>query len=69
MFKQHTFTLSSYLVPCRYAVQVLTPANIMSRINGKDAVSTEEVEEIAGLFHDAKSSAKILAEQEDKFMK
>jgi len=53
----------------RYAVQVLTPANIMSRINGKDAVSCEEVEEIAGLFHDAKSSAKILAEQEDKFMK
>uniref|UniRef100_A0A0B7B8P4 RuvB-like helicase n=1 Tax=Arion vulgaris TaxID=1028688 RepID=A0A0B7B8P4_9EUPU len=53
----------------RYAVQVLTPANIMSRINGKDSVTKEEVEEISSLFYDAKSSAKILAEQEDKYMK
>jgi len=53
----------------RYAVQVLTPANIMSRINGKDAVTAEEIDEVGDLFHDAKASAKILAEQEDKFMK
>lgn len=53
----------------RYAVQILTPANIMSRINGKDTVTCEEVEEIADLFYDAKASAKILAEQADKFMK
>lgn len=54
---------------CRYAVQILTPANIMSRINGKDSVTKEEVEEIAGLFYDAKASAKILAEQDSKYMK
>jgi len=53
----------------RYAVQVLTPANIMSRINGKDSVTKEEVDEVAGLFYDAKSSAKILAEHDDKYMK
>ncbi|BFZ10374.1 hypothetical protein BsWGS_13413 [Bradybaena similaris] len=53
----------------RYAVQILTPANIMSRINGKDSVTKEEVEEIAGLFYDAKASAKILAEQDSKYMK
>jgi len=53
----------------RYAVQILTPANIMSRINGKDTVTCEEVDEIADLFYDAKASAKILAEQADKFMK
>ncbi|XP_059175849.1 ruvB-like 1 [Physella acuta] len=53
----------------RYAVQMLTPANVMSRINGKDSVTKEEVDEVAALFHDAKSSAKILAEQEDKYMK
>ncbi|KAH9508118.1 RuvB-like protein 1 [Bulinus truncatus] len=53
----------------RYAVQMLTPANVMSRINGKDSVTKEEVDEVAALFFDAKSSAKILAEQEDKYMK
>ncbi|GFO22624.1 ruvb-like helicase [Plakobranchus ocellatus] len=53
----------------RYAIQVLTPANIMSRINGKDSVTKEEVEEVSDLFFDAKSSAKILAEQGDKYMK
>lgn len=53
----------------RYAIQVLTPASILSRINGKDSVTKEEVDEVSGLFYDAKSSAKILAEQEDKYMK
>lgn len=53
----------------RYAVQLLTPASILCRINGKEAVSKEEVEEIDKLFFDAKASAKILQEQEDKYMK
>ncbi|CAG5128160.1 unnamed protein product [Candidula unifasciata] len=53
----------------RYAVQLLTPANVMSRINGKDSVTKEEVDEIASLFYDAKTSAKILAEQDSKYMK
>ena len=53
----------------RYAVQLLTPASIMARINGKDGVGKEEVEEIDKLFFDAKASAKILQEQEDKFLK
>ncbi|XP_060078493.1 ruvB-like 1 [Ylistrum balloti] len=53
----------------RYSVQLLTPTNLLSRINGKDAIGKEEIEEISKLFYDAKSSAKILAEQQDKFMK
>ncbi|PVD25245.1 hypothetical protein C0Q70_15743 [Pomacea canaliculata] len=53
----------------RYAVQLLTPSSILARINGKDAVSKEEVEEIDKLFFDAKASAKILHAQEDKYMK
>ena len=53
----------------RYAVQLLTPSNLLTRINGKDSIGKEEIEEINELFFDAKSSAKILAEQEDKFMK
>lgn len=53
----------------RYAVQLLTPSNLLARINGKDAITKEEIEEINKLFYDAKASAKILAEQEDKYMK
>ena len=54
---------------CRYAVQLLTPASLLCKINGKDSITREEIEEINELFYDAKSSAKILAEQEDKYMK
>lgn len=53
----------------RYAIQLLTPASLLSRINGREAISREDVEEINELFYDAKSSAKLLAEQEDKYMK
>ena len=53
----------------RYAVQLLTPASILAKINGSEAVSINEVNEINELFYDAKASAKLLAEQEDKYMK
>nr|KAG5708774.1 hypothetical protein BaRGS_031928 [Batillaria attramentaria] len=53
----------------RYAVQLLTPGSILSRINGKETVGKDEVEEIDKLFFDAKASAKILQEHEDKYMK
>lgn len=53
----------------RYAIQLLTPANILARINGRDAIARDDVQEISELFYDAKSSAKMLAELEDKYMK
>lgn len=53
----------------RYAVQLLTPANLLAKINGKDSIEKEHVEEINELFYDAKSSAKILADQQEKYMK
>lgn len=56
-------------VCCRYSVQLLTPANLLAKINGKDSIEKEHVEEISELFYDAKSSAKILADQQDKYMK
>ena len=36
---------------------------------GQDSISKAEAEEISELFYDAKSSAKLLAEQDDKYMK
>jgi len=52
----------------RYSVQLLTPASLLAKINGKESIDKEEIEEINELFYDAKSSAKILAEQKDKYM-
>ncbi|KAG5274956.1 hypothetical protein AALO_G00142010 [Alosa alosa] len=53
----------------RYAVQLLTPASLLGRVQGKESVEREQVEEINELFYDAKSSAKILQDQHTKFMK
>ena len=53
----------------RYAVQLLTPSNILAKINGKDKITKEEIEEVSDLFYDAKSSAKLLQEDQDKYLK
>ena len=53
----------------RYAIQLLNPSNILARINGRESITTEDVQEVNELFFDAKSSAKMLAEHEDKYMK
>ncbi|KTG05916.1 hypothetical protein cypCar_00005988 [Cyprinus carpio] len=53
----------------RYAVQLLTPASLLARVQGREVVEKEQVEEINELFYDAKSSAKILQDQHTKFMK
>lgn len=50
-------------------MQLLTPANQLAKVNGKEAIGKEEIEEINELFFDAKTSAKILAEAGDKYMK
>lgn len=50
-------------------VQLLTPANVLAKINGREAIAKEDIDEINELFYDAKSSAIILSENKDKFMK
>lgn len=53
----------------RYAVQLLQPANVLAKINGSDTITVAEIDEVSLLFLDAKASAKILTEQNDKFLK
>ncbi|CAE1249030.1 RUVBL1 [Acanthosepion pharaonis] len=53
----------------RYSIQLLTPGNLLARINGKDSIGKEEIEEINKLFYDAKSSAKVLQKFDEKYMK
>merc|ERR1712113_448801 len=52
----------------RYVVQLLTPSFILAKTSGKESISREDIEEIDSLFFDAKSSAKLLAEQADKYI-
>ncbi|KAJ3022129.1 RuvB-like protein 1 [Thoreauomyces humboldtii] len=52
----------------RYAIQLLTPSSILARINGRDHVEKEDVEEVETLFFDAKSSARMLQESQDRYI-
>ncbi|KAJ3017358.1 UNVERIFIED_CONTAM: RuvB-like protein 1 [Siphonaria sp. JEL0065] len=52
----------------RYANQLLTPGNILARINGRDEIDVENIEEVDKLFYDAKGSAKILAEHAERYI-
>ena len=52
----------------RHAVQLLTPANVLAKNSGKEEISTADVEEVHGLFHDAKYTAQLLTEQADKYI-
>ncbi|XP_013775343.1 ruvB-like 1 [Limulus polyphemus] len=53
----------------RYAVQMLSPASLFAKVSGRVSIKKDDIKEVAELFHDAKSSAKILAQQDDKYMK
>ena len=52
----------------RYAVQLLTPSHLLAKINGRETIHKEDVEEISDLFYDAKSSAKVLTANKDKYL-
>jgi len=52
----------------RYAVQLLTPAILLARINGRNSVDPDDVREINGLFRDAKASAHELMAHGEKYL-
>ncbi|XP_028136720.1 ruvB-like helicase 1 [Diabrotica virgifera virgifera] len=52
----------------RYAVQLLTPAHLTAKINGRNNILQSDIEEVGSLFLDAKASAKVLSENKEKFM-
>ena len=52
----------------RHAVQLLTPAQVLARTSGRDAITPADVNDVHALFHDAKYSARLLAEQADKYI-
>mmetsp|Transcript_2603 Transcript_2603/g.6197 ORF Transcript_2603/g.6197 Transcript_2603/m.6197 type:complete len:456 (-) Transcript_2603:251-1618(-) len=52
----------------RHAVQLLTPAAVLAKTNGRDEIMMGDLEEVGELFLDAKASAKLLSEQADKYL-
>ena len=56
------------LASLRHAVQLLTPCQILARTNGRDQIALSDVEDASTLFRDAKHTARILAEQADKYI-
>ncbi|EFN55430.1 hypothetical protein CHLNCDRAFT_48800 [Chlorella variabilis] len=52
----------------RHAVQLMTPAAVLSRTNGREGIARGDVEEVHTLFRDAKFSARLLMEQADKYL-
>lgn len=54
--------VSRLFPPCRYALQLLTPASILAKLSGRTEITLEDVGETDSLFLDAKTSARMLAE-------
>ncbi|XP_075970350.1 ruvB-like helicase pontin [Anticarsia gemmatalis] len=53
----------------RYAAQLLTPAALAARADGASRITPAHITSVHTLFLDAKSSARILTQHSDKFMK
>lgn len=47
-------------VSLRYALQLLTPASILAKVNGRGEIAPEDVAECEDLFIDARRSAKVV---------
>ncbi|CAI8599392.1 unnamed protein product [Vicia faba] len=52
----------------RHAIQLLSPASVVAKINGRENICKADLEEICSLYLDAKSSAKLLQEHQDKYI-
>nr|GMD34091.1 ruvB-like protein 1 [Ipomoea batatas] len=52
----------------RHAVQLLSPASIVAKMNGRDKICKADLEEVNSLYLDAKSSARLLQEQQDRYI-
>jgi len=53
----------------RFAVQLLTPANVLSKTGGRTTINKPDMEEMSKLFLDAKQSAARLQRDADKYLK
>merc|ERR1712072_69829 len=52
----------------RYAVQLLTPAHVLTKTHAREKISKEDIEEVNSIFYDPKSSALRLQRDGDKYL-
>eukprot|EP00760_Papus_ankaliazontas_P039398 PhM_4_TR9555/c0_g1_i1/m.89880/K04499/RUVBL1, RVB1, INO80H; RuvB-like protein 1 (pontin 52) len=52
----------------RYVVQLLTPADVLAKTAECDTITGSHIEEVDSLFHDAKHSARLLAEHAELYV-
>ncbi|KAK3018797.1 hypothetical protein RJ639_005035 [Escallonia herrerae] len=52
----------------RHAVQLLSPASVVAKMNGRDSICKADLEEVNSLYLDAKSSARLLQQQQDRYI-
>ncbi|KAF3321942.1 ruvB-like protein 1 [Carex littledalei] len=52
----------------RHSIQRLSPASIVAKTNGRDKICKADIEEVSSLYLDAKTSAKLLQEQQERYL-
>ncbi|KAF8716948.1 hypothetical protein HU200_026051 [Digitaria exilis] len=52
----------------RHAIQLLSPASVVAKTNGREKICKADLEEVSGLYLDAKSSARLLHEQQERYI-
>ncbi|AQK68116.1 RuvB-like protein 1 [Zea mays] len=52
----------------RHAIQLLSPASVVAKTNGREKMCKADLEEVSGLYLDAKSSARLLQEQQERYI-
>jgi RuvB-like protein 1 len=55
-------------VSLRYPLQLLTPSNILARVNGRQVIDAVDIEEAEDMFIDARRSAKIVEGADGAFI-
>ncbi|KAM0930822.1 hypothetical protein ACQ4PT_000725 [Festuca glaucescens] len=64
----HGIVSSEFCRRTRHAIQLLSPASIVAKANGRDEISKADLEEVGGLYLDAKSSARLLQEHQERYI-
>ncbi|CCJ30126.1 unnamed protein product, partial [Pneumocystis jirovecii] len=62
-------TKQSTVSSLRYAIQLLAPSSIFAKVNGRQEIDVQDVEESIALFLDGKESAKVAQIQSKSFIK
>jgi len=52
----------------RYALQLMSPASIVAKMQGRDQIDVQDITECGNLFLDTKRSAKIVREEKGMFV-